>query len=81
MLKMIKPHHRTIEAVRSWMEGETDGTEVRVLQGLSADRLLDTSDLIALHPPLEQDYLTRFVRRYFRLLFVVTTCFPIPISH
>ena len=73
ILKMIKPHHRTTEALQSWMEGEADGRGVPVLKGPSEDRLLDTRDLIALHPPLEQDYLTRFVRRYFRILFVVAS--------
>ncbi|PMD36443.1 hypothetical protein L207DRAFT_636434 [Hyaloscypha variabilis F] len=70
ILKMMKPHRRTVEAFQSWMEGEADGRGVPVITGLSANRLLDASDLIALHPPVDQDWLTRFVRRYFRILFV-----------
>jgi hypothetical protein len=54
---MIKPHHRTVEAFQSWMEGEADGRGVPVLRGFSANGLLDTSDLIALHPAVEQDWL------------------------
>jgi hypothetical protein len=68
---MIKLHHRTVEAFQSWTEGEADGRGVPVITGLSANRLLDASDLIALHPPIDQDWLTRFVRRSFRILFVV----------
>ena len=71
ILKMIKPHRRTVEAFQSWMEGEADGRNVPVITGLSANRLVDASDLIALHPPVDQDWLTRFIRRYFRILFVV----------
>lgn len=50
-----------------------DGKETKpsVLPGLSAHRLDDADDLVALHPPVEQDWVTKFVPRYFRLLFVV----------
>jgi hypothetical protein len=75
---MIKPHRRTIEAFKSWMEGEADGRGVPVITGLSANRLVDASDLIALHPPVDQDWLTRFVRRYFRILFVVILLLLLP---
>ena len=51
------------------MEG--NGTKPSVLLGLSAHRLDDADNLVALHPPVEQDWLTRFVRWYFRLLFAV----------
>jgi hypothetical protein len=71
ILKMIKPHRRTVEVFQSWMDCEADGRGVPVITGLSANRLLDASDLIALHPPVDQDLLTCFVRRYFRILFVV----------
>ncbi|KAE8446494.1 hypothetical protein EG329_011957 [Mollisiaceae sp. DMI_Dod_QoI] len=70
VLDMIKPRWRTVKAFRSWLEGEADGSGIPKLAGLSADRLRDFDDLVALHPPAEQDWLTRFVRRYFRVLLV-----------
>ncbi|KAH7400167.1 hypothetical protein BKA64DRAFT_476330 [Cadophora sp. MPI-SDFR-AT-0126] len=70
ILKMIRPHHRTVEAFQSWMDGEADGRGVAVVTGLSANRLHDQNDLISLRPSQEQDWMTRFVRRYFRVLFV-----------
>ncbi len=90
VLDMIKPRWRTVKAFRSWLEGEADGSGIPKLAGLSADRLRDFDDLVALHPPAEQDWLTRvrfpelidpcwilltspkFVRRYFRVLLVVS---------
>jgi hypothetical protein len=72
ILKMIKPHSRTVEALNSWMSGDADGRGAPVLAGLSASRLDDPHDLIALHPPVEKDWLTRLVRRHFRILFVVS---------
>jgi hypothetical protein len=48
-----------------------NGSRPSVLLGLNARRLDDADDLVALHPLVEQDWLTRFVRRYFQLLFVV----------
>lgn len=53
------------------MEGDADGRGVAVVSGLSAGRLEDADDLVALHPPMEQDWLVRFVRRYLRILFLV----------
>jgi hypothetical protein len=70
---MIKPHRHMVEAFQSWMEGEADGRGVPVITGLSANRVLDASDVVALHPPVDQDWLSRFVRRYFRIPFVVST--------
>jgi hypothetical protein len=70
ILKMIKPHRRTVEAFQSWTEGEADGRGVPVITGLSANRLVNSSDLIALHSPVDQDWLTRFVCRYSQILFV-----------
>ncbi|KAF8858694.1 hypothetical protein BDZ45DRAFT_390166 [Acephala macrosclerotiorum] len=70
VLKMIKPHWSTVKAFRSWLQGEADGSGIPKLAGLSADRLYDFDDLIALHSAAEQDWLTRFLRRYLRVLFV-----------
>jgi len=75
VLKMIKPHRRTIDAVQAWMEGKTDSSRAQVLADLSADRLRDTKDLVALHRPRKQDWLTRLIRRYFKIFFVVTQMF------
>lgn len=71
---MTKPHRRTVEALQHWMDG--NGTGVQVLSGLSSGRLEDSHDLVVLRPPVEQDWMTRFVRRYFRILFVVRFHFP-----
>jgi hypothetical protein len=61
------------------MDGEADGRGVPVITGLSASRLLDASDLVALHHPVDQDWLAHFVRRYFRILFVVIS--PLHSTH
>jgi hypothetical protein len=71
ILKMCKPHQHTIETVKAWMDGTADGRGVPDVKGLSARRLEDPDDLVALHPPMEQDLLIRFARRYLRLLSLV----------
>jgi hypothetical protein len=73
---MSKPHRQTVEAAMAWMNGSADGRGVAVLSGPSAQRLNDKDDLVALHAQIEQDWLTRFVRRYLRILFVVSSIAP-----
>lgn len=68
---MGRPHLDTIKAFRAWMDGDADGRQVPVVTGLSARRLEDIDDLVALHPPMEQDWLVRFVRKYLRIFFLV----------
>jgi len=53
------------------MDGIADDHGVAVVSGLSAGRLEDADDLVALHPPMEQDWLIRFARRYLRILSLV----------
>lgn len=68
---MSKPNRHTIETSKAWMDGDADDRGVAVVTGLSAGRLRDADDLVALHPAMEQDWLVRFVRRYLRILFMV----------
>lgn len=74
---MNKPHRRTVEAFSAWMDGTADGRGVSVLSGLSSKRLHDTDDIVALHAPVDQDWLIRFVRRYLRIFFMVVMI-PLP---
>lgn len=67
-----KAHRRTIEAFQAWMEGEPSRSHVSVLGDLSADRLRDAQDLVALHSPWEQDSLTKFLRRYVCVAFILS---------
>jgi len=53
------------------MDGEADGRGVAVITDLSAQRLDDPDDLVALHLPMEQDWLIRFVRKYLHIFFLV----------
>jgi hypothetical protein len=68
---MGKPHRRTVKTFEAWTDGDADGRGVAVVSGLSAGRLEDADDLVALHPPMEQDWLVRFIRKYLRILFLV----------
>ena len=69
---MGKPHSGALEALKMWLDGRTEGLTGRTIasfQGLSARRLDDTNDLVALHPPFEDDWLSKFVELPFlRLL-------------
>ncbi len=53
------------------MDGDVDGRQLLVVTRLSARRLENEDDLVALHPPMEQDWLVRFARRYLRIFFLV----------
>ncbi|KAG4436919.1 hypothetical protein IFR05_007607 [Cadophora sp. M221] len=74
VLKMGKPQFETLEALRHCLDGSlagSNGNTAASLSGLSASRLVDENDLVALHPALERDWLSRIVDlpylRYFRL--------------
>jgi hypothetical protein len=78
VLKMEKPHSETVEALKLWLDGKSEGSSGRTFksfQGLSAARLDDHNELVALHPPFDRDWLTRFVELpYLRQLFRVPPC-------
>jgi hypothetical protein len=74
VLKMGKPHHRQVKALEYFSEQRYKQPSRRgpMLSGLSAHRLDDEDDLIVLSKPVDQDWLIRFVRRYFRVFFLVS---------
>ena len=76
VLKMGKPESKTIEATRLWFDGKSEGVNGRhapSFSGLGADRLLDESDLVALHPAFERDWLVKLASLpYLRLLCLVS---------
>jgi hypothetical protein len=62
---MQKPESCTVKAVKSWLEGRSEGPNGRFapsFSGLMATRLDGEDDLIALHPSFGNDWLTRLVR-------------------
>ncbi|KAL5325457.1 hypothetical protein ACEPPN_006582 [Leptodophora sp. 'Broadleaf-Isolate-01'] len=74
ILKMGKPEAETLRPLKLWLDGKSEGPNGRtapVFQGLQASRLNDESDLVALHPAFERDWLSRIVDlpylRYFCL--------------
>jgi hypothetical protein len=73
ILQIPKPSQRTIEAFRSWFMGEHHGPEHRgsLLEDHSAKRFNNPGDLIVLSEPPGQDLLVHFVRRYFKVFFIV----------
>lgn len=72
---MSKPHPGSLEALKLWLNGESEGAGGRTIpsfQGLMAKRLDNADDLVALHPPFERDWLSRLVEYPFlRLLCLV----------
>lgn len=64
VLKIGKPQKGSLEALKFWLNGESEGSRGRTattFTGLGATRLDDTNDLVALHTHTEQDWLTRLV--------------------
>jgi hypothetical protein len=53
------------------MNGTANERGVAVLSGNGARRLSDKKDLVALHAPIEMDWLSRFMRNYLWIFFVV----------
>jgi hypothetical protein len=70
---MGRPHNRQIKALNYFVEQEykDPSRRVPILSGLSERRLGDEDDLIVLSKPIDQDWLIRFVRRYFHVFFLV----------
>ncbi|KAF4634798.1 hypothetical protein G7Y89_g3322 [Cudoniella acicularis] len=71
--RMEKPMPQTIEALKCWLNGQSEGPNGRsapsFAPGSGATRLDDESDLVALHPAFEGDWLTKFVYLpYLRML-------------
>jgi hypothetical protein len=75
VLKMGRPHHRQVQALEYFSEQKHKRPDRRapMLSDLSAHRLDDEDDLIVLSKPLDQDWLIRFIRRYFRIFFLVSS--------
>jgi hypothetical protein len=75
VLKMGKPQKKPVEALKLWLDGLSEGPNGRIapsFQGLSANRLDDERDLVALHPEFDTDWLTRLVEvPHLRHLFLV----------
>jgi hypothetical protein len=75
ILKMEKPQSGTVDALKLWLDGRSEGPYGRhapSFSGLSAYRLDDEENLIALHPVFEKDWLARLVELpYLRLLCLV----------
>jgi hypothetical protein len=73
---MGKPQKKTVEALKLWLDGRSEGPNGRTapsFQGLSATRLNDKIDLVALHHEFERDWLARLVEiPYLRLLCLVS---------
>ena len=75
VLKMERPQSRTVEAVQTWLNAP-NGRHAPSFSGLAAKRLDDESDLVALHPPFEKDWLSRLVDiPYLRFFCLVSISF------
>ncbi len=64
VLKMAKPQSGTLEALKLWLAGKSEGPNGRTapsFSGLMANRLHDEHDLVALHPEFARDWLARLV--------------------
>ncbi|KAE9375349.1 hypothetical protein N431DRAFT_402786 [Stipitochalara longipes BDJ] len=74
ILKMERPQSGTVEALKLWLDGKSEGPSGRhapSFSGLMAHRLDDKEDLVAMHPAFEKDWLARLVELpYLRLLFL-----------
>jgi len=75
VLKMERPQSGTVEALRLWLDGRSEGPGGRhapSFSGLMSHRLDQEEDLVALHPAFEKDWLAKLVELpYLRLLFLV----------
>lgn len=75
---MGKPQPKTVEALKRWLGGTSEGPEGRDVpsfQGFLNTRLNDENDLVALHPAFEQDWLSRIVDvPYLRYFCLVRLC-------
>ena len=77
VLKMEKPQSGTVEALKLWLDGRSEGPGGRhapSFSGLMAHRLDDEENLVAMHPAFEKDWLARLVEvPYLRLLCLVNS--------
>jgi hypothetical protein len=74
---MEKPQSGTVEALKLWLDGRSEGPGGRhapSFSGLMAHRLDDEENLVAMHPAFEKDWLARLVELpYLRLLCLVNS--------
>lgn len=72
VLNMEKPQSGTVEALKLWLDGRSEGPSGRhapSFSGLMAHRLDDEDNLVAMHPAFEKDWLARLVELpYLRLI-------------
>jgi hypothetical protein len=72
VLKIGKPHSQTVDALKLWLDGKSEGPSGRCapsFSGLNSSRLENQNDLVALHPTFEKDWLARLADLpYLRLL-------------
>jgi hypothetical protein len=77
VLKMEKPQSGTVEALKLWLDGRSEGPSGRhapSFSGLMAHRLDDENNLVAMHPAFEKDWLARLVELpYLRLICLVSS--------
>jgi len=77
VLKMGRLQSGTIEALRLWLDGKSEGPGGRhapSFSGLMSHRLDQEENLVALHPAFENDWLARLVELpYLRLLCLVSS--------
>ena len=76
-MSLKPPPSRVLEAFKHVFHNTNDAGETfPTLGGRSARILDDEDDLMALRSPPEEDRMTRFLRNYFPLLFVVSSHLP-----
>jgi len=69
---MGKPHSGTVEAFKLWLDGKSEGPRGQhapTFFGLSATRLNDEKDLVALHPAYDKDWLANLAELPYLRLF------------
>ena len=73
MLSLKKPSPRVLDAFRTVFNNFGHGESMSAaLRGHDSRYLEDENDLVALHPPQDDDRLTQFLRTFFPFLFIVS---------
>ena len=61
-MKIGKPQKEPLRSLKLWLDGKSeDSLRGSTFIGLGATRLDEKDDLVALHPSMERDWLTRLV--------------------
>lgn len=73
LLSLSSPSNRVLEALRNvFYNVDTPGGTFPTLGGHGGSYLDDKADLMVLSVPMEEDRLTRMLRHYFPVLFLVS---------